>query len=138
MLVILYFLALVVAGILLLALLFKIRRPNARYILSFVFVMIANAGFLCLAVSQHVSEAILANKLICFGGAFLPMLMLLTIADICKRRFPRWLIVTLFLCSFFVMCTMFTVGYNGFYYVSVSIKKYMGVTYLDPSGSQIG
>ncbi len=124
-----YISAAVLAAIELLVFMTFVRRREPVHALFFFGVLIANLGYLALALSQNVREAILANK-ITYIGAILPMLILLTFSDFCKTKPPRWLIGGLLIFSIVVFLLTFTIGYNNMYYEEVYLLKYRDVSYL--------
>ena len=91
---------------------------------------IANGGYLALAMSRSLSEAILANKVIYAGGAFMPMLFFLIICEVCYVTFPRWLHLIMYGGQLITYVTICTMGYTGLYYKSVNLVVDDGVGYL--------
>ena len=88
---------------------------------------IANGGYLALAMSRSLSEAILANKVIYAGGAFMPMLFFLIICEVCYVTFPRWLHLIMYGGQLITYVTICTMGYTGLYYKSVNLVVDDGV-----------
>ncbi|MCR4716482.1 MAG: response regulator [Lachnospiraceae bacterium] len=107
----------------------KAKFSMACVLMSIV-ISVCNAGYLALALSNNISEALLANKITYAGGIFLPFFMLINISELCHVKLPAfvkaisacWGIVTMY----FVMMT----GYNSYYYKWADIKSYKGVSYL--------
>ncbi|MCR5734789.1 MAG: response regulator [Lachnospiraceae bacterium] len=106
-------------------------RTTSRYMyLLFGLVIICNLGYLSIGLSSNVEEVILANRFTYLGGVFLPFLMFMTISAMCDYEVPGFVRIILQILSGVVLVAIFTIGYNGLYYKSVSIGKAMGATYL--------
>ncbi len=93
-------------------------------------ITICNVGYLALASSTDLSEALLANKITYTGGMFLPYFLLVNVSELCNVRIPKAVTVISFV---YIMCLLFfvmTIGHNQLYYVSADIKSYGGVSYL--------
>ncbi len=128
MIIALYCAAFVVAIIDLIALfIVTTNRNSAYYILSFVTIAVSNAGYLALAVSENLREAVLANKLIYFGGCFLPIFLFMAIASLSKVKvFAGWIFALIALAGG-VMSFVFSVGYKEYYYREVTFSIANGV-----------
>ena len=57
---------------------------SVLYLLIFVLAFTSHFGYLAIAMSQNVREALLANKILYVGGCFLPLVGLLLVFSICK------------------------------------------------------
>lgn len=128
--VLLYFTAFLLAIINMVALFTVTTSRSAYYILTFVTMAISNAGYLAWALSENLREALLANKLVYFGGCFLPFFLFLAIASLCKVRVPIWWIAFLTGLACVVMGFVFTVGYGTLYYKEVTFTIENGVGIL--------
>ena len=91
---------------------------------------IANGGYLALSLSKNIGEAILANKVIYVGGAFMPMLFFLIICEVCSVSFPRWLNLIMYGGQLITYVTICTIGYSDLYYKNVELLVDGGVGYL--------
>ncbi len=129
-LLLLYILAAVGSFVELIAFRILVKRPRADYVLFFMACLISNLGYLALAVSRTLPEAVLANKLTYLGGIFLPFFMLQTIAGFCNTRLPKLLTGILFIYSCVVFVLVCTIGYSQVYYRQMALGEYMGVRYL--------
>ena len=115
------------------AFLMMIRQKE--YISGLYFVFTAtlvshNFGRLILATSESVSAALEGQRIIYFGSIFLPLILLLTAARLCRIRFPKWLEFLLFLYSAVVMGFALTIGRSDIYYRNVQIVRKNGYAIL--------
>ncbi|MCR4923905.1 MAG: response regulator [Lachnospiraceae bacterium] len=108
----------------------SIKTTSKYMFLLFGLIIVCNMGYLSLALSSNLSEAILANKVTYFGGVFVPFLMFMTISSVCDFKVPPFLVFFMELISVFVIISVFTIGYSDVYYKSVDIRRAYGVTYL--------
>ncbi len=95
-----------------------------------LFMFLANGGYLAIALSTNVQEAILANRVCYLGGCFIPPITLFWVCFICNIKVPRWLKNLLYLYSFIVYGMTLTIGYNDFYYKEVYLDKLGDATVL--------
>ena len=58
--------------------------------LLLLFMTIANGGYLAIAISTNVSEAILANRICYLGGCFIPPITLFLLCAIANYKIPMW------------------------------------------------
>lgn len=110
---------------------FMIRKKDQWFLLLFSAVFVVNIGYLTLAISATVEEALLANRIAYLGSVFLPLSMFMIIINTCKIRFKKWLPVILFIISTFVFLVAASPGYLDIYYKSVTLQRVNGVTVLD-------
>lgn len=107
-----------------------IQKKDVWFLLLFSAVFIVNTGYLALAVSQTVEEALLANRISYLGSVFLPLSMLMIITKVCKIQIPRWAISILLIVSVIMFFIAASPGYLDIYYKSVSLTRTNGVTVL--------
>lgn len=98
-------------------------------ILTFL-MAIACAGYLALALSSTLPEAILASKITYIGGCFIPPVVLFAICTICNYKVPRWVRAILYAYSLFVYLMVLTVGYSPLYYSDAYLTSFGGATVL--------
>ena len=67
------------------------KKTNYYFMLLMLLMAIANGGYLALALSSTLSEAVLANKVVYLGGCFLPLIWLLMICALCNYPIARWM-----------------------------------------------
>ncbi len=110
---------------------FMIRKKDPWFLLLFSAVFVVNIGYLTLAISATLEEALLANRISYLGSVFLPLSMFMIIINTCKIRYKKWLPATLLTISTFVFLVAASPGYLDIYYKSVALQTVNGVTVLD-------
>lgn len=82
-------------------------------------IIISNGGYLALACSTNLAEAILATKVLYTGACFLPLLYFITVCEVCHIHLNRYLVAAM--C--FLQCALFsfvcTIGENGLFYQDI-------------------
>lgn len=97
----------------------------------FLSVFVVNMGYLALALSKSLDEALLANRISYLGAVLLPMWMLLAILDVCDIRASRRLkgvLLALGLAAFLLAASP---GYSTLYYESAELVFVGGVAELE-------
>lgn len=98
--------------------------------LLFVAVFVVNIGYFTLSVSETLEEALLANRIAYLGSVCLPMSMMMSILNVSRLRYPRWMPWLLVLIAAGVFCVAATPGYLDIYYKTVALGNVDGVTVL--------
>jgi len=106
------------------------RHFNVHFTLIYTIVPLVNLGYLALALSSNLQEAILANKIIYVGASFFPLLSTLCIMHLCKVRTKKSLAVTFFSLSAIVYGCALSIGYSDIYYKNVSFTIQNGAGLL--------
>lgn len=103
-------------------------KPNQ--LLLAVILIIGNGGYLALAYSKNLEEALLANKLSYVFGIFALLIIFLTVCDMCHIFIPRLAMTILYAIQLiiFVMCC--SAGYSDLFYKSVSFNESLYGAYL--------
>lgn len=128
---IIYYAAMAVAALVLLVLFIRSElKLNMCYVLVYATVVIANWGYLALASSDVMEEALLANKIAYIGGCLLPFLMFLAVADLCNIRIPNLLTDALLFLDIVLLFCAFTAGHNELFYRSQTLGDFYGTSYL--------
>lgn len=109
---------------------FEIQKINYYLMVMMILMALANGGYLSIALSTNVSEAILANKICYLGGCFVPLIMIFLICKICNYNVPVWVRSLSFTFCFLVYAMVLTIGYNGLYYDSVFLDTFGDVSVL--------
>lgn len=109
------------------------KKTNYYFMLSMLIMALSNCGYLALAYSDQLYEAVLANKIGYIGGCFIPLITLFLICTICNYTIPNWLRYILFGISFGVYFMVLTIGYNDLYYTDISLGKLGNATILEHS-----
>lgn len=120
------------ASIVLLVLLLMIAKNQniTYYLLTFVMIIICNMGYYSVAVSETLETALVGQRLIYLGGVFVPTCLLFATMKLCRMEIPKWLVAVLFGLTMVVFYFAFTIGYNDYYYKSVSLGRENGISYL--------
>ena len=79
----------VISLLLLIAYFCLVKKRNLWFILLFLSVFVVNIGYLSLAISLTLEEALLANRISYLGSVFLPLSMLMIIINNKKIRYPK-------------------------------------------------
>ena len=93
----------------------QIRKKDAWFLLLFSSVFIVNLGYLSLALSGTLEEALLANRIDYLGSVFLPLSMLFIILNVCKLNYSRWFVGFLLCISTIVFIIAASPGYSEIY-----------------------
>ncbi len=104
---------------------------NVMQVVTATILAISNCGYYFLASSKDLAEASLANTLGYIGGLFLPMLIMIILADFSKSKLPKWFIIFVAVCNLILLAGVATTTDMGFFYNSVSYAVTdSGVAYL--------
>lgn len=103
------------------------RQLNSYFTAVFFSVVVANFGYLFLALSTSLEGAIIANKMCYLGSCFLPMFLFFAILRLCNFNFPTAAKLGLGLFSFVVFGLSCTVGYSDIYYKSIQFVVSDGI-----------
>ena len=128
-----YFITTILALINLLIFIFKFEEKKIVYLFTLLGVLttVSCGGYLALALSETLSEAILAKKIYYIGGCFTQPVVFFSVCYLCKLKVPGWLRNILYVYSFVVYCLVLTIGYNEWYYKAPYIENFQGVTILE-------
>ena len=107
------------------------QKKNVWFLLLFSSVFIVNAGYLSLAVSTELREALLANRISYFGSVFLPMSMFMLILESCNFTYKKWFPLLLMCLGIPVFLIAGSPGFSDIYYQSVTLSSVNGITVLD-------
>lgn len=110
---------------------FVAKKKDPWFLLLFTSVLVVNIGYLALAISRNLDEALLANRLAYLGSVFLPLSMLMIILNVTNIRYRKWLPGLLIGLSIVVFFIAASPGYLDIYYKEVTFQKINGVTVLD-------
>ncbi len=110
---------------------FLLKKKDIWLLFLHVSVVIVNLGYFALSLSKTLGEALLANRIAYFGSVFLPLCMLMAIADVCRVRYAKWLPYLLGCCSVAVFILAASPGYLDCYYKEVSLVFINGMATLE-------
>lgn len=108
------------------------KRTTSYYTTMFHVMTIQIGGHLCLALSNNLDEALLANKIAYVGAVFVPMLFFLGELTLCNIRITKKMRIGLFALSSIVFGFAMTTGWNDIFYESVTLIEKNGVTDFEP------
>ena len=104
---------------------------NSVYQNIMILIMLfSNIGYLCLSISQNLSEAILACKIHYIGGCFMPMLYFFTFCEVARIELKKKITFPLLLVQIAFYGVICTIGYSDLYYVNPQLVIEDGVGYL--------
>ena len=84
----------VVFSFIMLVVLYGIQKVrNVFYERVFLTVLLCNLCTFLMMCSTTESEALLAQKILYLGNCFLPSFLLTNVADLCKVKLPKWIVV---------------------------------------------
>ncbi len=128
-----YIITTILALINLLIFIVKFEEKKIVYLFTLLGVLttVSCGGYLALALSETLSEAILAKKIYYIGGCFTQPVVFFSVCYLCKLKVPGWLRNILYVYSFVVYCLVLTIGYNEWYYKAPYIETFQGVTILE-------
>lgn len=106
------------------------KKKNPWYLLLFSSIAVVNIGYLALAVSQGLGEALLANRVSYLGSVFLPLAMLRIILNATHIRYPKWLSGALLTLAGIMFLIAASPGYLPIYYKEVSFEIVNGASTL--------
>jgi len=112
---------------------YEIKKINHYILLLLFFMALSNGGYLSIALSTDVHEAILANKIAYLGGCFAPLITLLLTCAVCNYKLAPWLKTALYLYSCGVYAMVMTIGISDLYYTETYLEKYKDVSVLGHS-----
>lgn len=105
-------------------------KKDPWFLLLFSSVLVVNIGYLTLAISRSLDEALLANRLAYLGSVFLPLAMWMIILRVTKTQYKPWLPWILVGVGVMVFLVAASPGYLDIYYKEVYFEKVGGVTVL--------
>lgn len=97
------------------------KKANSVFIVFAMLVVLNNLGRYLISVAGTTEMAIWANKLMYVGGCFVPMLLLFTLADLCKIKISGLLKFFMLLFPAVVMAFVLTIGHSDIYYREVEL-----------------
>ncbi len=109
---------------------FEAKKVNYYFLIITFLTTISNMGYMGIAFSKTLEEAILANKICYIGGCFVPPIILLLVFAICNYKVPRWVLNLMFLYNIGVYLMVMTIGYTDLYYDEMHLDKFGNATVL--------
>ena len=109
---------------------FRSGRINFYFLILMLLMTFSNAGYLAVALSTSVEEAVLANKICYLDGCFIQPITLLLICAIANIKLPKWLSFAVGVISFAMYAMVLSIGYSDIYYEDIWLERYGGATVL--------
>ena len=106
------------------------RHFDVHFTLMFTFIPISNLGFLLLAISTNLSEAVIANDITYLGGCFLMLFIMMCILDQCNMKLPKATRVSFFMITFAIYASVLTAGWMPYFYTALDFKQEKGAGVL--------
>lgn len=126
-----YLLLFIISFLELVALIKNYRQyVSAFYVLLFFTVMVSNLGYVQLSTAKTVGEALIANQVMYLGGCYIPPLIFICVADLCKIKTNKIVNTILFMVSSGIYGLISSIGYNQLYYKKVELVIENGYSYL--------
>lgn len=125
----LYLVCLLVAlGMLFWLKIFDVKNSVSQYI-TLLILVVSNLGFYFVSISTSAEEAIVAQKMTYFAGAFLPVFYFFLVLEICHIEIPRLLNVIMLMIQCVVFGLSCTMGKNDLFYKKIDfyIKNGNGI-----------
>lgn len=107
-----------------------IEKKELWFYVLFSSVFIVNMGYLSLAISKNLEEALLANRISYLGSVFLPLSMLMIIMDTCKIKCKKIFLGILLSLSIIVFIIAASPGYLNIYYKNIDFEIVNGMSML--------
>ncbi|MGN0106300.1 MAG: histidine kinase N-terminal 7TM domain-containing protein, partial [Hominilimicola sp.] len=89
---IIYVINVVISLLLLISYCHFIKKKELWFVLLYISVLMVNIGYVALAISKNLGEALLANRISYLGAVFLPLFCLLIIMELCRIRYNKFLL----------------------------------------------
>lgn len=128
-----YLITTILALVNLIILIFKFEEKRIIFYLTIIGVLmsVSCGGYLALALSTDLSEAILAKKIYYMGGCFIPPVLFFAMCTVCNFKVADWLRNLLYVYSFLVYGVILTIGHNDIYYINIHLGKFGNATTLE-------
>lgn len=103
------------------------KSTNTFYPLTFYTIAITIFGYLFLALSSNVQEAVLAYKIVFVAGAFLPTLLFMALLNFCHIKINDTIRLTLITISCIIYLIASTAGFCDIFYKNVEYININGI-----------
>ena len=106
------------------------KKKEQNFFLLFVCVAVANCGYFLQSVSDTLSGALWANRISYLGSAYLALLMLLIVMNVCQCKHRKWVNISLVSISTAAFLLAASANLFGLYYKTVDLVTINGMTRL--------
>ena len=127
---IIYGITAVVSFLLLIGYCVLIKKKEVWFLLLFSSVFIVNTGYFTMSISGTIGEALLANRISYLGSVFLPFSMLMTIFNLSRLKYKKWVPVFLFIVTTAIFFIAASYPYLDIYYKSATLENVNGMSVL--------
>ena len=104
---IIYIATAILSLLVLIAYCYMMPKKDMWFLLLFGSILVVNIGYLSLAISKTLEEALLANRISYLGSVFLPMAMMMIILNVIQIKVPKCLPCFLFIIGIAVFLSYF-------------------------------
>lgn len=126
-----YVLSFVISALMLILLVATLHdHISIYYFLLFFLMALGNLGYLLLVSAHSVEAAVIANQIIYLNSAFVPFVVLLCMADLCKLKLPVFYHIFFVVFGSFIFFCSLTIGKLPIFYKTVSIARVGSITKL--------
>ena len=125
-----YLICFVISFLIFSVMLMRRIQQNINIMMTLIAVLCANGGYLAIAVSENVKQALIGSAFCYLGECFLPMFIFYIGADICGVKIGRVLRVVFTIVCAMVFCLACTPLFSGVYYKNVTLNSSFGTSYL--------
>ena len=106
------------------------KRFDVNFALIFIVIDVSSMGYVFLQMSRSLEEALIAQKIIYLGGAFLPMFLFFAVIRLCRTNVGKWVKPAMIFLSMFLYGLIMTSGKYPLYYKSVGYSVENGIVVL--------
>ena len=106
------------------------KRVNFYFMILLAIMCLANYGYLSIALSDSIEEALIANELCYLGGCFGPPIILCLITIVCNFDIKPIFRNIAFGYSFIVYGLILTTKYTKIYYQDTWLSEFMGTSII--------
>lgn len=107
------------------------KQKITNFLLLFAAISIGNFGYYSICTASSLENAIRGNNLVYLGGVLVPILLFISIANLCRRPVNHVLLSFLVLFAATVIYYAFQIGIRTDFYSSVSLIRIDGVSFLE-------
>lgn len=104
------------------------RKTNYYYVSLIILMVASNAGYLAVALSKTVEEAVLGTKILYLGACFVQPVTLSLICTLANFKINSLLNILNYGPGLIVYAMVLSIGYSSIYYENVYIKTYGDAT----------
>ena len=106
------------------------RGISVHFPMIFLFIPIINLGYMKVATSQNIYEALFANSIEYLDGCFLELFFFLYVMNFCKLKMPKPLTALLLAIGSVILFFSIHTASNGLLYKTAELKQLDGVSYI--------